>query len=106
MTDELTLESIGDDPIRGDISNLTTSHLFFVSCAFLEVVSGGFRLVVIKGKKVIKDKIYRTLRGARISFAREYWRPWFQFKRPTEWSHFYPPDPGWVDDKLKLSGAG
>jgi hypothetical protein len=78
------------------ISNLINSVFFFINYAFILNKGEAYRLVAAHKGEVLFDKSYRTLRGARIAFARMYRdRGWKRDIKP-EWSHFYVPDKHWV----------
>ena len=60
----------------------------------------GYRLMVIHRNKVLLDKSYKTIRGAKIAFVRSFnFRAGIQNAKPY-WSVFYTPEPGWLDEKL------
>lgn len=82
------------------VSTLVNSVLYFLDSAVIIREADDYRLVVFHNKQVLADQSYETLRGAKIAFSKL-----FQYKAflnsKAEWSHLYPPEQEWLDDKLK-----
>lgn len=84
------------------ISMLINGIFFFLESVFIEEVkeSGGFRLVVSHKGRILTDRYYESSRGARIAFSRIYKHQLWRDDLKPEWSHFYPPDRRWLEEKL------
>jgi hypothetical protein len=81
-----------------DICILVNSIFYFVGCVFIISKGGQYQLVVIHNGKILMDKPYNTLRGAKIAFSRFFnHRSWRQGIK-AEWSLFYKPDTGWLNE--------
>jgi hypothetical protein len=82
------------------VSTLVNSVLYFLDSAVIIREANDYRLVVLHNKQVLADQGYETLRGAKIAFSKL-----FQYKAflnsKAEWSHLYPPEQKWLDDKLR-----
>jgi hypothetical protein len=84
------------------ISSLMNSIYYFIEIAFiLQTTPGKFQLVAIHHGHVLIDREYRTMRGARISFSKQYNYKRWQKGVKAEWSPFYEPESGWLDDKIE-----
>lgn len=82
------------------ISRLINSIYFYLDTCFITPVTlSDYRLLALKGEKVLHDCKYKTLRGARGAFKRKFKKmSWHD--APAEWSHFYPPDSKWLENHL------
>lgn len=82
------------------VSTLVNSVLYFLDSAVIILEGKHYRLVVCHNKHVLTDQSYETLRGAKIAFSKL-----FQYKAflnaKAEWSHLYPPEQEWLDNKLE-----
>jgi hypothetical protein len=82
------------------ISTLVNSVLYFLDSAVIIMDKNHYRLVVCHNKQILTDQGYKTLRGAKIAFSKL-----FQYKAflnsKAEWSHLYPPEQEWLDNKLE-----
>ena len=82
------------------VSTLVNSVLYFLDSAVIILEGKHYRLVVCHNKQVLTDQSYETLRGAKIAFSKL-----FQYKAflnsKAEWSHLYPPEQEWLDNKLE-----
>jgi hypothetical protein len=82
------------------VSTLVNSVLYFLDSAVIILEAKHYRLVVCHNKQVLTDQGYETLRGAKIAFSKL-----FQYKAflnsKAEWSHLYPPEQEWLDNKLE-----
>ena len=88
-------------PVRQTlISTLVNSVLYFLDSAVIILEGKHYRLIVCHNKQVLTDQGYETLRGAKIAFSKL-----FQYKAflnsKAEWSHLYPPEQEWLDNKLE-----
>lgn len=82
-----------------NISLLINSVYYFIECVFILELASHYRLIVLHRGKVLTDTVYRTIRGARIAFAKLYrsnaWRPDIK----PYWTPFYNPDEEWLQEK-------
>jgi len=87
------------------VSTLVNSVLYFIDSAVIIREANDYRLVVIHHNQVLADQSYETLRGAKIAFSKL-----FQYKAflnsKAEWSHLYPPEREWLEDKLRECVTG
>lgn len=85
------------------ISILTNSVCYFMETVLIAMEDGEYRLLAIHQGKLYTDHKYKTARGARIAFLKLWgYRAW-QEDIQAIWSHFYPPDKGWYDQKITPS---
>ena len=93
------LRQENETPIK--ISRLINSIYYFIECVFIAVEEEGYRLVVIHQGNLLTDQTYKTAKGAKIAFLK-FWsyRVWQEGVKP-KWSHFYPPDPKWLEKKTQ-----
>ncbi len=84
------------------ISVLKNSALYFIDSVLLIAVKGKYRLVVIHDKTVLWNKVYHTIRGARIAYQKVFKKKSFQERIKADWCPFYPPEPDWLKEKLLL----
>jgi hypothetical protein len=82
------------------ISNLINSFLYSLPCAFIMAVNGKYRLMALKNNKVVADKLYNTIKGARSAFQKLFKEHSWRENVTPEWSHFYDPEKEWLDEKL------
>jgi hypothetical protein len=86
----------------GKICLLQNNVEYFLKYVFIFVEEIGFRLVVIHQEYVKTDTVYKSLKSAKIAFARMYNRKsWKKGVKPT-WSHFNQPDKKWLADKITI----
>lgn len=84
------------------ISLLVNSFHYYLTHVYIEDKEGGYRLVVLRHNRVLTDRHYKTLEGAKIAFARMYGcHAWAERVKP-DWSFFYSPDADWLDHKNEL----
>lgn len=86
-----------------EISLLANSIYYFLQCVFIVKDGEAFRLVVIYNNRVLTDLRYITLRGARIGFTKLHGDKAWEEDVRADWTHFYPPDEEWLEEKLKAS---
>jgi hypothetical protein len=106
---ELRLE---DNQVKGwkdgnlnEISLLVNSLYYFLEIVFIAVVKEGYRLVVIRGSKLLTDEIHKTIKDARKAFSKRYGKyAWRGYVKP-KWSLFYPPIKGWINKNLSYKKA-
>ncbi len=69
---------------RIDISFLENSIYYFIKCAFIKEESSGCRLIVTHQERLLLDRLYSTVKGAKIAFAKRYgYRLWQKGVRPV-----------------------
>ncbi len=85
------------------ISLLVNSFSYYLTHVYIEVNKGdGYRLVVLRHNRVLTDRRYKTLGGAKIAFTRMYGcQAWAERTKP-DWSFFYSPDTDWLNHKDKI----
>ncbi|NIM18065.1 MAG: hypothetical protein GTO45_39320 [Candidatus Aminicenantes bacterium] len=84
------------------ISVLKNSALYFIDSVLLIAVKGKYQLVVIHDATVLWNKVYTTIRGARIAYQKVFKKKSFQERIKADWSYFYPPEPDWLNERLLL----
>ena len=103
---------IEDNQVKGrkdrkliEISLLVNSLCYFLEIVFIPGVKEGYRLVVIRERKLLTDKIYKTIKDAREAFLKRYGKyAWRDSVKPY-WSLFCPPIKGWLDKNLSYKKA-
>lgn len=86
-----------EDPGKpGEICVLINSIFYFISSVIILNVNGHYRLVVKHNGKILIDKIYTTVRGAKIAFSKLFNQRGWQEDLKAEWSVFYKPDDHWL----------
>jgi hypothetical protein len=99
----LELRQQEEKPAR--ISLLINSVYYFIESVFIAETSAGYRLCVIHHSAVLADEMYKTLKGAKIGFARRFgYKAWQEGVKP-DWSPFYPPGKTWLKEKLQYSAV-
>ena len=91
------------------ISRLLNSVFYYIGTCFilkLNTTDEAYRLLAIHGKKVLADRNYPTLRGARIAFSKQFKNDAWRDDVVSEWSHFYPPDREWIEKMLSIAEKG
>jgi hypothetical protein len=84
------------------ISKLVNSVYYFIEDAFVVQDGGDYRLIVCHHGQVLADQLYTSLRGAKIAFSKLFQTKAYVFDAKPEWSHLYPPEKDWLDEKLKI----
>ena len=97
----LNVELRQEEEIPIKISRLVNSIYYFIESVFIIAEKQGYRLVAIHQGNLLTDQTYKTAKGARIAFLK-FWsyRVWRDGVKP-KWSHFYPPDPKWLEKKFQ-----
>ena len=84
-----------------EISVLINSIFFFFSCVFILKTDGKHRLIVLRNNILLYEGVYKSITGAKIAFSRLYQdKAWKKLK--AQWTHFYPPEGSWLDEKLQI----
>lgn len=73
------------------ISILVNSFKYFLEHAFIISYEGSYRLLVIHRWRLMTDRCYKTLKGARIAFLKLYSERRWKDQDEPEWSSFYNP---------------
>ena len=89
------------------VSILINAIRYFLHNVVIIVSEKGFRLLVVLQNRIIFDKYYNSLKGARISFVklfkvREQITEFPLFEN-NEWTNPYTPDEDWLRDLLNLA---
>lgn len=86
------------------ISRLINSIYYSIgTCFIMTITNEVYRLLAIHGKKVLADRNYPTLRGARIAFKKQFKNLAWGDDVVAEWSHFYTPNRDWIDEMLSIA---
>jgi hypothetical protein len=86
---------------RGEISRLNNSIYYFLQYVFIMVVENGFNLRVIHNNRLELDKVFKSLRGAKMAFTKLFKeKAWKNVQ--AEWSPFYDPDKYWIVEKNQI----
>ena len=83
------------------ISRLINDIYFFLHRVLIINIDDDYRLLVIKNNRVLWDKKYKSVRGARVAFAKLFLEMGWKKGVKPQWSHMYPPDEDWLDNILK-----
>lgn len=95
----LELRQQEEEPAR--ISLLINSVYYFIESVFIAETSAGFRLSATHHGATLADEMYKTLKGARIAFAKRFaYKAWQEGVKP-QWTPFYPPEKDWLKEKLQ-----
>jgi hypothetical protein len=88
---------LDEDPGKpGEICVLINSIFYFISSVFILNNKGHYLLVAKHNGKILIDKIYKTLRGAKIAFSKLFGQRGWEEDIKAEWSVFYKPDSQWL----------
>ena len=91
-----------EDPGKpGEICVLINSIFYFIGTVIILNNGGNYRLVVKHNRKILIDKIYKSLRGAKIAFSKLFNHRSWQEDLKAEWSVFYKPDAQWLKKKCE-----
>jgi len=84
------------------IARLLNSIFYFLDCVFIIFSGSDYRLVILHHDHVLMHSHYKTLRGAKIAFAKFFSeKAWSEEVQP-QWSHLYQPDQDWLVEKLEV----
>lgn len=83
------------------ISMLVNSVYYFIECVYILILHDHYRLVALHNGRVLTNKTYKTIRGAKIAFSKLYRKKVWKEEIKAEWSHFYDPDADWLEEKIK-----
>ena len=107
------MERSGDIEQKGDISisRLTNRIYYFIDTCFIMDLSGKsqgkkrYRLLAFheKENRIFADKCFPTLRGARISFSKQFNNRACIDNLDADWSDLYQPDHDWIENMLSIA---
>lgn len=82
------------DMKNNKVTTLLNPHFYNFSRVYirLDPETGGYRLVVSNRNRVFFDKIYPTLRGAKIAFGKFFSSRSFRKQPGAQWSSAYVPE--------------
>ncbi len=83
-----------------EITHLINSRSYILHHAFIIINKGNYRLVAVRNESRIVDMEYKTLTGAKIAFGSMFKKKSAIKKTKPKWSHFYPPEKKWIEEKL------
>jgi hypothetical protein len=84
-----------------EIIILTNPVVYWLDYVLIVTEDKGYRLVVCGRDKILTDKRYRDVRGAKIAFLK-----YHQFRAVNRelkpvWSGAYAPDKNWLDERIR-----
>jgi hypothetical protein len=85
------------------ISLLSNSTDYFLQTVFITGEKNAFRLLVIHNDTVLMDKLFPSVRGTRIAFAKYFGNRTWKKHIKAEWSHFYQPEKEWLMQREKIA---
>lgn len=71
---------------------LTNAIFFFLQTAYILYEKGMYRLVALRNNRVILDKNYKTLKGAKIAFTKFFKDACWKANTAVSWSSEYHPE--------------
>lgn len=95
-------DKISNSLYRDEISLLKNNVEYYLHDVFIMVKEYGYQLVVIHAKQVRTNRLYPTLRTAKVAFARMYNRKSWKKGVKPRWSPLYKPQLEWLDDRIKI----
>jgi hypothetical protein len=87
-----------------EMSILHNSVYYFLEHVFILCQGDSYRLMVLHHNRLLLDRNYRSLRGARIAFQKLFRHKAWKEDVKSIWSHCYPPDDDWLEEKNTASG--
>jgi len=75
---------------------------YFLECVYILCKKGYYQLIVLHNNRVLTDKNYRTLRGAKIAFQKIYSNKAWKEGVKADWTH---PSPGNYDPKKEKDAS-
>jgi hypothetical protein len=82
-----------NDP--GEVCTLINSIFYFVGSVYITSIHGNYRLIAKHNGKVLYDRSYPTLRGAKIAFSKLFGHRSWREDVKAEWSDFYNVESNW-----------
>jgi hypothetical protein len=71
-----------------EISRLINSIFYFIDVVYILKKDDKYRLITLHGGRVLIDKIYSTITGAKIAFTKFYQDKAWKEDVKAEWSHW------------------
>jgi hydroxymethylpyrimidine pyrophosphatase-like HAD family hydrolase len=87
---------------RKKITFMINSGRYLLNYVMVVFEDLGYRLVVNRSGDIITDKIYETLKGAKIAFLKFHHFLAHNEEVKPIWSHVYVPEEEWLREKLQL----
>lgn len=84
-----------------EIIILTNPVVYWLDYVIIVFEEKGYRLVVCSRKKILTDKRYKDVRGAKIAFLKYHQFRAINRELKPIWSGIYAPDRNWLDDRIK-----
>jgi hypothetical protein len=84
----------------GSISTLINAAYYFLQNVFILLKKDTCRLVVLNNNRLLHDRDYRTMKGARIAFQKKFGHKAWKDGIKNDWSPPYPPDTRWLRKKI------
>jgi len=81
------------------ISILINSVYYFIECVYILILHDRCRLIVLHRGRVLTDRTYKTVRGARIAFSKLYKHKGWKDGIKAQWSHLYDPEVKWLEER-------
>lgn len=94
---EQTTQRLLEEP--GKICVLINSAFYFINWVFIVKRNVSYRLIVNHNGKLLMDKDYRTLRGAKIAFSKLFKHRNWEKNVKAEWSRLFEPESQWLKKK-------
>ncbi len=85
------------------ITMLTNAQIYFIDYALIVLQDKQWRLVVSRHGKIYTDKLYPTLKGARMGFIKLCWVFAFSTEYKPEWTHLYVAGKKWLAERVPSS---
>lgn len=85
------------------ICRLENSHCYFLECVYIIAEPGSYRLVVLHNNRLLFDRAYPTMKGARISFSRRYLAKAWEKGIENHWSYLYFPEREWLENQTTIN---
>lgn len=85
---------------KEDVKVLINSVQYFLDWAIIVAQKGGYRLVVSQCGKIMTDRHYVSLKGAKIGFVKIYQYLAFCADHKPHWTATYRPVKTWLVDRL------
>jgi hypothetical protein len=84
-----------------EICVLTNSIFYFINSVFIIWTNNHYQLVANHKGKLLINRRYRSLRGAKIAFSKLFGHRGWKEDLAANWSVFYKPDARWLREKSK-----
>jgi hypothetical protein len=78
-----------------EVCTLINSIFYFVGSVYITSIHGDYRLIAKHNGRVLFDRFYPTLRGAKIAFSKLFGHRSWRENVKAEWSDFYNVESNW-----------